>query len=85
MTPTGELAWSFRFDHLMKGGQGLQVTLGVHCCPVLQEVCKKGAVLIKEECQHKLSCTCVDGLGFFYGGYPGCFHWRHCRFDSASK
>ena len=64
MTPTDELAWLFRFDHLVKGGQGLRVTLGIHCCPVMQEVYKKGAVLVKEECQHDLSCTCVDGFGF---------------------
>ena len=39
--------------------------LGIHCCPMLQKVYQKGAVLVKEECQHNLSCTCVDGLGFF--------------------
>ena len=64
--PTGELAWSFRFDRLPKGGQGLRVMLGIHCCPALQEVYQKQAVLVvKEEDQHNLSCTCVDDLGFF--------------------
>ena len=36
--PTGELAFSFQFNHLVKGGQGLRVTLGIHCCPVQLEV-----------------------------------------------
>ena len=78
--PTGELAWLFRFDRLAKGGQGLREKLGIHCCPALQEVYLKGAVLFEGE----RSCTCVDGLGFFGGGDPGCFHWRLCRFDSGS-
>ena len=63
--PTGELAWLFRFNRLKKVGQDLRVTLGIHCCPVLQGVYQKGAVLVKEERQHNLCCTCVDGLGFF--------------------
>ena len=42
--PTGEFAWSFRFVRLAKGDQGLRVTLGIHCCPALQEVYEKGAV-----------------------------------------
>ena len=41
--PTGELAWLFRFDRLVKGNQGLRVMLGSHCCPMLQEVYQKGA------------------------------------------
>ena len=83
--PHGWASWSFRFDRLAKGGQGLRVTLGIHCCPALQEVYQKGAVLIKEERQHNLSCTCVDGLGFFGDVGPGWFHWKLCRFDSGSK
>ena len=55
--PTGELA---------NGGQGLRVTLGIHCCPALQEVYQKGAVLVKDERQQNLSYTCVDGLGYFW-------------------
>ena len=70
--PTGELVWSFRFDRLAKGCQGLRVTLGIHCCPELQKVYQKEPVLVKQERQHNLSCTCVGGLGFFCGGYPGC-------------
>ena len=62
---TGELAWSFRFERLAKCGQGLRVTLGIHCCPALQEVYQKRTILVKEERQHNLSCTCVDDLGFF--------------------
>ena len=50
--PTSELGWSFRFDRLAKGGQGLRVTLGI---PALQEVYQKGAILVKEERQHNLS------------------------------
>ena len=69
--PTGEFGWLFRFDRLAKGDQGLQVTLGIHYCPMLQEIYQKGAVLVKEERQHNLSCSCVDGLGFFVGGNPG--------------
>ena len=83
--PMGELAWSFRFDCLVKGVQGLQVMLCIHCYPALKEVYQKGAVLVKEERQHNLSCTFVDGLGFFWGGDTGCSHWRLCRFDSGSK
>ena len=51
--PKGELAWSFRFDRLVKGAQGLQVTLLSCTAGSLSE----GAVLVKEECQHNLSCT----------------------------
>ena len=36
--PMDELAWSFWFDYTAKCGQGLRVMLGIHCCPVLQEV-----------------------------------------------
>ena len=54
--PTGELAWSFQFDCLVKDGQGLRVMLGIHCYPALQEVYQKGA---KEERQHKLSYTWI--------------------------
>ena len=43
--PTGELAWLFRFDGLMKGGQDLRVMLGIHCCPMLQEVLSEGGLL----------------------------------------
>ena len=74
--PMGELAWSFRFDLLAKGGQGLRVTLGIHCYPALQEVYQKGAVFVKEEYQHNLSYTCVDAFGFFGGGDCGCFQWK---------
>ena len=63
--PTYELAWLFQFDSLAKGGQGLRVMLSIHCCPALQGVYQKGAVLVKEERQHNLSCTCVDDLRFF--------------------
>ena len=38
--------------------------LGIHCYMTLQEVYEKWAVLVKEERQHNLSCTFVDGLGF---------------------
>ena len=54
----GELAWLFLFDRLVKGGQGLRVTLGIHCCPVLQEVYQKGAILVKEERQHNFQHLC---------------------------
>ena len=33
---------------------------------MLQEVYQKGAILVKEEYQHNLSCTCVDSFGFFW-------------------
>ena len=59
-----ELAWPFRFDRLVKGGQGLRVMLGIHCCPVLQEVYQKGAILVKEECQHNLSALLWMALDF---------------------
>ena len=55
----GELAWSFQFDCLVNGGQGLRVILGIHCYPALQEVNQKGAILVKEERQHKLSYTWI--------------------------
>ena len=41
----GVLAWSFRFDHLVKGGHGLQVMLGIHYCAILQEVLSEGCHL----------------------------------------
>ena len=43
--PKDELAWSFRFDSLAKGGQGLRVTLGIHCCPALQGNLSEGGRL----------------------------------------
>ena len=68
--PTGELAWLFRFDCLANGGQDLRIMLCIHCCPTLQEIYEKGAILVKEESQHNLSCTCVDSLGFFWWWWP---------------
>lgn len=64
--PTGELTWKFQFDRMVKARQGLRITLDIHCCPMLQEVDQKGAVLVKGEREHNLSCACVDGLGFFW-------------------
>ena len=52
--PKGELGL-FRFDRLAKDDQG---------CLALQEVYQQGAVLDKEDRQHKRSCTCVDSLEF---------------------
>lgn len=63
----GELVQSFWFSRLVKRGTGLRVNLvsckSPDCCPVLQEVCQKGTVLVEEEIRHNLSCTCMDDLG----------------------
>ena len=84
--PTGELAWSFRFDSLANGGQGLRVTLGIHCCPALQEVFQKGPHWSKKNVSINFPALVWLALDFFGGGGDsGCFHWRLCRFDSGSK
>ena len=84
--PTGELSWSFRFDRLAKGGQGLRVTLGIHCCPALQEAYQEGPSWPKKK---NVSITFPAlvwmAMDFFGGGDPGCFHWILCRFESGSK
>ena len=81
---TDELAWSFRFDRLAKGGQGLRVMLGIHCCPALQEVYQKGPSWSKKISKNFTALVGM-ALDFLDGGDPRCFHWRLCHFDSGSK
>ena len=71
--PTGGLACSFRFDRLAKGGQGLRVTQGIHCCPMLQEVYQKGPSWSKKNVSITFPALVWMALDFFDGGDPGYF------------
>ena len=48
------MCWSYEALHcrLAKIGQDFRVMLGIHCCPALQEVYEKGAILVKEHFLH---------------------------------
>ena len=63
--PTCELAWSFRFDCLAKGGQGLREMLGIHCCPALQEVYQKGPSWSKKNVSIIFPALVWMALNFF--------------------
>ena len=83
--PTGELVWSFRFYRLAKDGQGVRVTLGIHCCPALQEVYQKEESWSKKNVSISFPELVWVVLDFSGSSDPGCFHWRLCRFDSGPK
>ena len=67
--PMGELAWSFRFDRLAKGGQGLQVTLG-------RKSIRRGMSWSKKNVSITFPALVWMVLDSFGGGDPGYFHWR---------
>ena len=77
--------WACLVISIWSHGEGwsrFETNTGQSLFPMLQEVYQMGVVMVKEECQHNLSCTWVD---FFGVGDPECFHWRLCRFDYDSK
>ena len=73
ITPGVSLPGSYDFNSLAKGDQGLRVKLGIHCCPMLQEVYQKGACLGQKK---NISITFPElmwmALNSFGGDDPGC-------------